>query len=379
MNEGTLIKNFLELLNERKGGIMIPDTMTAIVKTERAPGGELITVKVPQINHNEVLVKVHATSICGTDAHIFEWNKWAQERIRNIPQIMGHEFSGEVVAIGDNVNKVKEGDIISAETHIPCGHCKQCLTGQQHICDNLSILGVDINGCFAEYAAIPESVVWKNDKSIPPHIGAVQEPLGNAIYCTLVEPVTGKSVVVFGDGPTGLLSVAVAKAAGASLVVLVGLDKYRMDIGENLGADMVLHGIDDNVEGRISKLTDGIGADVVLEMAGAEKSISLGLKVVRKGGRYCAFGLPASNVTIDYNNGIIFKGLTLYGINGRQMFDTWFKTRNLLSSGLLNIEPVITHHFPLTDFEKGFSLMLTQPRVAGKIVLYPDPSLIPDS
>jgi len=358
---------------------MVPKQMTAVAKTKSAPGGELITVDVPHIKPHEVLVKVHATAICGTDAHIYKWNPWAQKRIRTIPQIMGHELAGEVVEIGRAVATVNIGDYVSAETHIPCGKCKQCLTDQQHICANLEILGVDRDGCFAEYIAVPEKVIWKNNPSLPLDVAAAQEPLGNSIYCTLVEPVTGKSVVIFGDGPTGLLSVGVAKTSGAAQVILVGLDNFLMNIGKKMGADHVLHGHNDNIQQKVLDFTGGYGADVVLEMAGTKETITLGLQVVRKGGRFCAFGLPPSSVSVDFSNDIIFKGLTLYGINGRLMFDTWFKAKDLLQSGRLNIKPVITHHFPLTDFEKAFSLMLAQPRASGKIVLYPDPSKMPKS
>lgn len=356
---------------------MIPNTMLAVVKSSRASGAELSTVDVPEICPDEVLVKVWATGICGTDIHIYKWNSWAQKRIQKIPQIMGHELSGEVVKIGSQVTTVSPGTYISAETHIPCGTCKQCLSKQQHICANLEILGIDRDGCFAEYVAIPEKVLWKNDPSMPADIAAAQEPLGNSIYCTLVEPVTGKSVVIFGDGPTGLFAAGVAKTSGASSVILVGLDGYRMNIAEKMGADHVLHGQSSELVDTIFRLTGGSGADVVLEMAGSQETITLGLQVVRKGGRFCAFGIPPTNVSVDFNKGIIFKGLTLYGINGRLMFDTWKKARDLLQSGKLDIKPVITHHFQLIDFERAFLLMDERPRSSGKIVLYPDVSKMP--
>ncbi|GAG19093.1 unnamed protein product, partial [marine sediment metagenome] len=249
-----------------------------------------------------------------------------------------------------------------------------CLSGQQHICAELKILGVDTDGCFAEYVAVPESLIWKNDPTLPLDIASVQEPLGNAIYCALVEPVAGKSVVVFGDGPTGLFAVGVAKASGASFIVLVGIDPLRMKIGKEMGADFIFHGRNDDVAQKVFDLTDGFGADVVLEMAGTEETISVGLHITRKGGRFCAFGLPSNKVTIDFNNDIIFKGITLYGINGRLMFDTWLKAKSLLKTGKLHIKPVITHHFPLTEFEKGFALLSSQPKGASKVILYPDPS-----
>jgi len=199
----------------------MPEKMRAVVKTKAAPGAELV--------------------------HIYEWDKWAQSRI-HVPQTLGHEFAGEIVEVGSQVTKLKIGDYISAETHIPCNDCIQCLTGQQHICGNLKILGVDCNGCFAEYAAIPEIVAWKNDTSIPPEFATVQEPLGNAVYCTTVEPVLGKSVLIFGDGPTGLFAAGVARVAGAALIMIVGRHPVRLEIAKKMGADILINGHSDDVE-----------------------------------------------------------------------------------------------------------------------------------
>ncbi|MFH1454536.1 MAG: L-threonine 3-dehydrogenase [Armatimonadota bacterium] len=345
--------------------------MKAVVKTKPAAGAELIEVDIPKIKDDEVLVKVQATSICGTDVHIYNWNKWAEGRIKNIPQVLGHEFAGEVVEVGKNVKNIKVGDYISAETHIPCLMCKPCLTGQQHICSNLKILGVDCNGCFAEYAAVPEVVCWKNSKDIPPEFASVQEPLGNAVYTTLVEDVAGKSVVIIGEGPTGLFAAGVARIAGATDIFMVGKHPYRMDIAKKMGADHLLFLDKCDVVKEVMDKTDGIGADVVLEMAGSQQAIEDGFKMVRKGGRFSAFGLPGEPLKIDYSNGIVFKGVTVYGINGRLMYDTWFRVRNLLKSKRLDISPVVTHKLPLSEFKKGFDLMTTRPKVCGKVVLIP--------
>lgn len=348
----------------------MPEKMRAVVKTKPAPGAELIEVDVPEIGPNDVLVKVKATSICGTDVHIYEWNEWAQSRIP-VPQTLGHEFAGEIVEVGSQVTGLKVGDFISAETHIPCNYCKQCLTGQQHICANLKILGVDCNGCFAEYASIPALVAWKNDPSIPPEFASVQEPLGNAVYCTTVEPVLGKSVLVFGDGPTGLFSTGVARVAGATLIMLVGRHPVRLEIGKKMGADILINGHSDDVEAVVREATGGIGVDVVLDMAGTQVAIDQGFRLVRKGGRYSAFGVASGPVQLDLNNGVVFKGVTIYGINGRLMYDTWFTVANLLRSKRLDISPIVTHKLPLDEFEKGFSLMMTRPKVSGKVVLFP--------
>jgi threonine 3-dehydrogenase len=346
-------------------------TMKAVVKTSRAHGAELQIVKIPELKPADVLVKVKATSICGTDVHIYQWDPWSQGRIKNIPQVLGHEFAGEVVEVGSQVHHIKPGDFISAETHIPCRQCIQCLTDQMHICSNLSILGVDIDGCFAEYAAIPEVVCWKNSPDIPPEFACVQEPLGNAVYATLVEDVAGKTVAIIGEGPTGLFAAGVARASGATEIFVLGRNRFRLDISKKMGADHIIFIDEMNPVDYIMEKTHGIGVDVVLEMAGAQQAIDDGFKIVRKGGRFSAFGIPGGNIRIDYANGIIFKGVTIYGINGRLMFDTWFKVRNLLSSRRLDIAPVITHKLPLESFEEGFNLLTEGDRKTGKIVLIP--------
>jgi threonine 3-dehydrogenase len=347
--------------------------MKAVVKTKPAPGAELLEVEVPRVEPDHVLIQVKATSICGTDVHIYQWERWAQSRIGagRLPQILGHEVAGEVVEVGANVRGVKPGDNISVETHIPCGHCPQCLTGQMHICHNLKIFGVDCNGCFAEYAAVPEAVAWKNDSSIPPEHAAVQEPLGNAVYCTLVEPVAGKSVMIFGDGPIALFAVGVARVSGASRVILAGMESARLEIAHKMGADQVINVLHDDAVRVVLDQTGGVGMDVVLEMAGAQKAIEQAFKCVRKGGRVSAFGIPSGPVELDWNSAVVFRGVTVYGINGRLMFDTWITVRNLLASGRLDISPVITHKLPLEDFAQGFDLMMTSPKTSGKVVLFP--------
>ncbi|MBN1234149.1 MAG: alcohol dehydrogenase catalytic domain-containing protein [Candidatus Coatesbacteria bacterium] len=352
--------------------------MKAVRKMKRERGAELVQVPVPTIKPHEVLVKVRATSICGTDVSIYDWNAWAENRIRNVPQTMGHEFAGDVVETGSAVRRIKVGDYISAETHIPCFNCPPCLNRQFHICSNLVILGVDGDGCFAEYAAIPEDVCWVNEKSIPPEFACVQEPLGNATYTVCVEPVVGKSVIIFGDGPTGLFATGVARVAGASLVATIGRHNFRLDIAKKMGADLALNekelgldGVEKAIRDALSaKFYDGkYGADVVLDMVGTEEGIALGLKLVRKGGRFSAFGVAKKlQIPFDYNNGIVFKGVDIRGINGRIMYDTWYTVKNLLASGRLNIEPVVTHKLPLDEFEKGFALMMDRPKVSGKVV-----------
>lgn len=344
--------------------------MKAVVKTERAAGAELLDLDIPVPGPGEVLVKVKATSICGTDVHIYTWNEWAQKRISHVPQTLGHEFAGEVVEVGSEVKRVKPGDLVSSETHIPCGKCPQCLTGQMHICNDLKILGVDVNGCFAEYAVVPEIVCWKNDPSIPFEHACVQEPLGNAVYATLEGGgVNGHTIAIFGEGPTGLFATGVARASGASEIFVVGKNRHRLEIAGRMGADHLLHVDETDAVEYIMEKTGGVGVDVVLEMSGAASAIASAFKVVRRGGRYTAFGIPSRDVTIDYANGVIFKGIRLYGITGRKMFQTWFEVRSFLASKRLDVSPVITHVMPLADYARGFGVLTSPEADCGKIVL----------
>lgn len=357
----------------------MPEKMNAVVKTQPELGAEWRQVDIPEIKPDQVLVKVKATSICGTDVHIYKWDPWSQGRIgeKRLPQILGHEVAGEVVEVGQQVTKVKAGDYISAETHIPCKRCVQCLTGQEHICANLSILGVDCNGAFAEYFAVPESVCWINDKAIPPEDATVQEPLGNATYAVLGEDndIAGKSMAIIGDGPIALFAVGVARTCGVTNIFLVGKYDFNMDIGKRMGADHLLYANREDVD-RIEFIKDhtyGYGADIVLDMAGSPQALQEGFQMLRKGGRFTAFGVASVSPTpIDYNNGIVFKGAQVHGINGRKMFDTWFRVRNLLASGRLNIAPVITHLFALEDYATGFEVMMERPRKSAKVVLFPN-------
>lgn len=345
-------------------------TMKAVVKTKRAAGAELLTLDIPKPGPYEVLVKVRATSICGTDVHIYRWDPWAEGRIANVPQTLGHEFAGEVIEVGKGVTRVKPGDAISSETHIPCGHCLQCLTGQMHICRDMKILGVDVNGCFAEYAVVPEVVCWKNDPSIPFEYASIQEPLGNAVYATLEGGgINGHTVAIFGEGPTGLFATGVARVSGATEIFVVGKNRHRLSIAKKMGADHTLHVDETDAVEYIMEKTGGTGVDVVLEMSGAPSAIASGLKAVRRGGRFTAFGIPSNDVTIDYANGIIFKGINLIGITGRKMFQTWFEVRNFLASKRLDVSPVITHILPLEKFAEGFSILTSPEAECGKIVL----------
>jgi len=347
------------------------DTMLALRKIGRVRGAEMQEIPIPDIKPDEVLIKIHASSLCGTDVHIYQWDDWAQSRIKTVPYTVGHETSGTVVKAGSMVRRAKEGDVVSVETHIPCQHCKQCLTGQMHICHNLQILGVDRDGAFAEYLAVPDVVVWKNDISIDPDDLSIQEPLGNAVHATLIEPVHGKSVAILGDGPIGLFSVGVARACGATKIFLTGMEPFRLDIGKKMGADRVIDITKENAIEIIKQETGGLGADVVLEMSGAPRAMQDGIAALRRGGRYCFFGIFKDNHVPTPLNDIIFNGGTFYGINGRLMFDTWFTVSNLLSSKRLDVSPVVTHKLPLSKYEEAFELMTETPKKAGKIILFP--------
>ncbi len=352
--------------------------MKAVVKTQPAPGAELRLVDLPQPKPDEVLVKVEATSICGTDVHIYNWDPWSQERIgaKNLPQILGHEVAGEVMEVGTEVRQIKVGDYVSAETHIYHPRDLQTLLGQSHLGERMKILGVDCDGAFAEYFAIPESVCWVNNRSIPPELATLQEPLGNAVYAVLGEDndVAGRSMVLIGDGPIALFAVGVARCSGVTQIFLVGMSEHNMEIGRKMGADYVIDAKrkDEDRIAYIKEHTAGYGADIVLELTGSKQGVEEGLQMLRRGGRFTAFGIATqSTLQIDYNNGIVFKGAQIQGISGRKIFDTWYRVRNFLSSGRLDISPVITHMFKLEDYEKGFEASLALPRRSAKIVLFP--------
>lgn len=343
--------------------------MRALVKAEPGPGAKMVAVSIPAVGPRDVLVKVQAASVCGTDLHIYDWDPWAQSRIK-LPRRFGHEFAGEVVEVGGQVTSYAPGDLVSADSHIACGVCHQCTSGKSHICANLSILGVDVDGIFAEYAAIPASSLWRNDPSLPPDVACVQDALGNAVYAVLAEEVAGKSVAIFGCGPAGLFSVGVARASGAWPIFLVAKHEYRAAIGRQMGATETLLASED-VVGSIKKATEGAGVEVVLEMTGSPSAIKQGFEVLSKGGRFTAFGIPSEPLTLDLANSVIFKGAKVLGINGRLMFQTWHQMAALLRSGALDPRPVITHRFPFEQYEEAFALMRSPERRCGKVVLLP--------
>jgi threonine 3-dehydrogenase len=347
----------------------MPKTMLAVMKPEAKPGVEIRDVSVPQIGPTDVLVKVKVASICGTDLHIYNWDRWAQGRIHP-PLIPGHEFCGEVVAYGNEVTSVKEGDFVSAEMHVACGKCLQCRTGEAHICQFVKIIGVDADGAFAEYVRIPESNIWKLDPAIPQEYASILDPLGNAVHTVLAGEIAAKTVAVTGCGPIGLFSIAVALALGASTVFAVEVNQHRRKVATQMKADFVLDPSKDDVNKIIMEQTGGLGVDVVLEMAGHPTAIRTAFDVVRRGGRISLLGLTSKPIALNFSEDIIFKGLTIQGINGRRMYQTWYQMTALLKSGKLDLHPVITDRMSMSDFSKGMERLTSGE--ASKILLYPN-------
>ena len=347
---------------------MIPETMQAVVKARAEAGAELQTVPIPKIGPRDVLVKVRATTICGTDLHIYRWDPWAQSRIRP-PMVFGHEFAGDIVAVGDEVTTVNVGDFISGETHIICGHCYPCRTGQHHICRNVQIIGVDRPGCFAEYVALPASNAWRNDPRLDPAIAAAQEPFGNAVHTALSTDLATKTVLITGCGPIGLFAVGIARAAGASRIFATDVNLGRLEMASAMGATDPLDGRGD-VAAQILQATAGNGVDVLLEMSGNATAINQGFRALRYGGYAALLGLPGRPIdNFDLANHIVFKGATVYGVSGRKMYETWYQTRALLGEGRVDIRPIITHRLPLDAFQAAFEMMIKGD--AAKVALFP--------
>jgi threonine 3-dehydrogenase len=343
-------------------------TMQAVVKAKAAPGIELQEVPIPSPGPGQVLVKVQAASVCGTDLHIFNWDPWAQGRIHP-PLIPGHEFAGVVVGMGRGVTTVKEGDLVSAEMHVACGKCMQCRIGEAHICQHVRILGVDEDGAFAEYAIIPETNIWKLSPQIPHEYASLLDPLGNAVHAVLSGPIAAQTVAVTGCGAIGLFSIAVAKACGAAKVFAVEVNEHRRAVAAKMGADVVLNPATEDVVARIKDETGGTGVDVLLEMSGVATAIRTGFAALRTGGRASLLGIPSKPFELDFARDIIFKGAIVLGINGRKMFETWFQMEALLATGKLNLEPAITHRLKLGEFERAMELLRTGDAI--KVILKP--------
>ena len=345
------------------------DQMRAIVKPERAPGLEMMMVPVPPIGRRDALIKVKACSICGTDLHIFNWDLWARNRIVP-PIVVGHEFCGEVVEVGADVTEVKVGAYVSAESHIVCGVCSMCRTGKGHVCQNTRIIGVDRDGCWAEYIAMPAMNLWENPPDMPPEIASIQENFGNAVHTAFATDIPGRRVLVTGCGPVGLMAIAVAKAAGARSIYATDIAPYRLRLARKMGADLALNVAEVDVVKTILEHTDGEGVDVLLEMSGSAQAIGQGFQLLKFGGEAALLGLTPAPIPFDLNSWITFKGAKVYGVAGRELWGTWFRMRGLLTSGLVDLRPLITHRFALDDFEEALKVMRSGK--SGKVVMFPE-------
>ncbi len=343
--------------------------MQALRKPRPEPGAQIESVDVPATRPGEVLVRVRAASICGTDLHIYHWDAWSASRLRP-PLTFGHEFCGVVEAVGDGVTRFAPGDRVTAEMHVACGHCRPCRAGQPHVCQNVRILGIDQDGCFAEFVCIPAGNLWNLDPGIPEHYAAIMDPLGNAVHSVLAGPIAGCTVAVTGCGPIGLMSIAVAKACGCSTLYATEISPHREKLARQMGADLVLDPRETDTAARVLAETSGAGVDVLLEMSGNPAAIRAGLHMLRPGGRASLLGIPAEPVTLDLLNDVIFKGATVHGIYGRRMFETWLQMSALLRDKRLNLEPLFKERLRLGEYAQAFRLL--EQGAAGKVILLPN-------
>ncbi len=345
------------------------EMMKAIVKTGSGSGAEFKRVKKPECKADEVLIKVKAAAVCGTDLHVYDWNSWAAGAGIELPVVMGHECSGEIAAVGKNVNGFEIGDYVAVETHIPCGECYQCQNGEQHICQNLKLFGIHTNGCFAEYAALPSKVVRKLSRDIPPEIGAMLEPLGVGFRAGLEMRVSSRKVAVIGCGPIGLLTIASVKALGAAEIYAIDIIDDRLALAKDVGATRCLNSKEVDTAKEIIEITGGVGADAFIDASGNVNAINQGFKFLRKGGEVGLVGLPSKPISLDLGPDVVFKEAKIYGFHGRKMFDTWTKMDNMLSNKLLNVKPVVTHVMPLEKFQDAVDLL--KQGKGSKIILIP--------
>ena len=343
-------------------------TMQAVMKTAAAPGLTWEQTAIPSIGPDDLLVKVRAVSICGTDLHIRRWDTWAIDRVHP-PLIVGHEMCGEVVEVGAHVTTAKVGDFISAESHIVCGVCDQCRTGNAHICRNTRILGVDTDGVFAEYVRIPAANAWHNPHDMPWELATLLENFGNAVHTAMAVDIRGKCVLVTGCGPVGLMAIAVARAVGARRIIATDISPYRLALARRMGADQALDPGGDVVAAAVQDATEGVGADALLEFSGAPTAIRQGFRLLRDGGEVALLGIPDRAFEVDWSNALVFKAATIHGIVGRRLWQTWYQMRDLLNSGLVDLRPVVTHRFALADFDQAMDTM--QGGASGKVVMFP--------
>ena len=338
--------------------------MRALVKARSEPGIWYEDIRRPKIGHNDVLIRVRRTAICGTDIHIYQWDDWAKQTIP-VPMAVGHEFFGEIVEVGTEVRGFAEGDRVSAEGHVTCGVCRNCRAGRRHLCANSEGIGVNRPGAFAEFVSVPAFNVFKLPDAISDDMAAILDPLGNAAHTALSFDLVGEDVLITGAGPIGVMAVAIARYCGARHIVITDVNEYRLDLARKMGATVALNVAEGSIDDTMRELGMTEGFDVGMEMSGNPSAFRDLVRTMHHGGNVALLGIPPEDMAIDWNQ-VIFKGLVLKGIYGREMFETWYKMASMLQSGL-NIEPVITHRFPVSDYQSAFELMASGQ--SGKIIL----------
>ena len=338
--------------------------MKALVKKERAPGIWMEDIARPQIGHNDVLIEIQKTAICGTDMHIYSWDAWAQKTIP-VPMAVGHEYYGRIVEVGSEVRGFAVGDRVSGEGHVTCGYCRNCRAGRRHLCRNTVGVGVDRPGAFAQYLALPAVNAFKLPDVITDDIASILDPFGNAVHTALAFNLVGEDVLITGAGPIGIMASAVARFAGARHVVITDVNDYRLELARKMGASRAINARQQSLDDTMRELGMQEGFDVGLEMSGNAAAFREMLRTMHHGGAVAILGIPPDQTAIDWNQ-VIFKGLTLKGIYGREMFETWYKMSSLLQSGL-DLTPIITHHFPVQEFDQAFRKMGSGQ--SGKVIL----------
>jgi threonine 3-dehydrogenase len=348
----------------RPGARKLLNIMKALVKKFAKPGLWLDEVPEPGIGINDVLIRVHKTGICGTDVHIYKWDEWAQRTIP-VPMVVGHEFVGEIVEVGANVNDFHPGDVVSAEGHVVCGRCRNCLAGRRHLCKDTMGIGVNRTGAFAEYISVPMTNVWQHRNGIDRDVASIFDPFGNAVHTALSFDVLGEDVLITGSGPIGIMAAAIVKHAGARFVVITDVNEYRLALAKKMGADLTVNVKQTSLKEVQQKLGLKEGFDVGLEMSGNPAAFRDMIDNMCHGGKIALLGIPSEQIAIDWNK-VVFNMLTIKGIYGREMYETWYKMTVMLESGL-DIRPIITHRFHYTEFEQGFQAMLSGQ--SGKVIL----------
>ena len=339
--------------------------MKALVKSKKEPGLWLDDIPMPKIGINDVLIRVNRTGICGTDVHIYNWDAWAQRTIP-VPMAVGHEFVGEIVEVGSNVADFAPGDVVSGEGHVVCGRCRNCMAGRRHLCKDTKGIGVNRPGAFAEFIALPMTNVWHHDKNIDRDVASIFDPFGNAVHTALTFPVLGEDVLITGAGPIGIMAAAIVRHAGARHVVITDVNPYRLELAKKMGVTLAVDVSKENLRDAQQRLGMKEGFDVGLEMSGNPQAFRDMLANMCHGGRIAMLGIPNQEIAIDWTT-VVFNMLTIKGIYGREMYETWYMMSVMLQSGL-DIRPVITHRFHYSEFEKGFEVMRSGH--SGKVILY---------